>query len=90
MSKYYKAKRIRNLYVPGSEKPFRLSRSKLEMFINCPHCFYMDRRLGVGQPPGYPFNLNSAVEHLLKKEFDEYREKQEPHPLMVESGIDAV
>jgi len=90
MSKYYKAKRIRNLYVPGSEKPFRLSRSKLELFMNCPHCFYLDRRLGVGQPPGFPFNLNSAVDHLLKKEFDAYREKQEPHPLMVESGIDAV
>jgi len=90
MSKYYKGKRTRNLFEPGSEKPFRLSRSKLESFMNCPRCFYMDRRLGVGQPPGFPFNLNSAVDLLLKKEFDGYREKQEPHPLMVASGIDAV
>jgi hypothetical protein len=90
MSKYYKGKRTRNLFEPGSEKPFKLSRSKLESFMNCPRCFYMDRRLGVGQPPGFPFNLNSAVDLLLKKEFDEYREKQEPHPLMVTSGIDAV
>ena len=90
MSKYYKGKRTRNLFDPGSDKPFKLSRSKLESFMNCPRCFYMDRRLGVGQPPGFPFNLNSAVDLLLKKEFDEYREMQEPHPLMVASGIDAV
>ena len=30
----------------------------------------MDRRLGIAQPPGFPFNLNSAVDNLLKNEFD--------------------
>jgi RecB family exonuclease len=46
--------------------------------------------LGVGQPPGYPFNLNSAVDALLKKEFDYYRNKQEPHPLILENKIKAI
>lgn len=50
----------------------------------------MDRRRGVGQPPGYPFSLNSAVDTLLKKEFDHYRNLQKPHPLMEKFGIDAV
>ena len=90
MSKYYNGKRSRNLYTPGAEKPFKLSRSKLDSFINCARCFYVDRRLGVGQPPGFPFNLNSAVDHLLKKEFDEYRALRQPHPLMQEAGVDAV
>ena len=90
MSKYYKGRRSRNLYTPGAEKPFKLSRSKLDSFINCARCFYVDRRLGVGQPPGFPFNLNSAVDHLLKKEFDEYRALRQPHPLMQEAGVDAV
>jgi hypothetical protein len=90
MSMYYKGKRTRNLYEPGGVKPFRLSRSKLELFMNCPRCFYLDRRLGIGQPPGFPFNLNSAVDALLKKEFDDYRARQEPHPLMNQNGIDAV
>lgn len=36
------------------------------------------------------FTLNSAVDHLLKKEFDEFRAKTEPHPLMIENRIDAV
>jgi len=90
MSEYYNPKRIRNFYTPGSEKPFRLSRSKIDLFINCPRCFYIDRRLGTGTPPGYPFNLNSAVDTLLKKEFDIYRERKEPHPLMIENQIEAI
>jgi len=58
--------------------------------MNCPRCFYVDRRLGVGQPPGYPFNLNSAVDKLLKKEFDIHRAEQTTHPLMKNYGVDAV
>jgi len=50
----------------------------------------MDRRLGVAQPPGYPFSLNSAVDKLLKKEFDIHRAKNQAHPLMRKYGIDAV
>lgn len=80
--------RKRNLYQPG--KPFKLSRSKIDLFIECPRCFYIDRRLGVGRPPGFPFNINSAVDELLKKEFDKHREAGTPHPLMVENGIDAI
>ncbi len=83
-------KRTRNIFNPDSSEPFKLSRSKLELFINCPRCFYLDRRLGVGQPPGFPFNLNSAVDFLLKKEFDVHRAKSSAHPLMAAYGIDAV
>ncbi|MCR4260858.1 MAG: PD-(D/E)XK nuclease family protein [Candidatus Colwellbacteria bacterium] len=50
----------------------------------------MDRKLGVGRPPGYPFSLNSAVDTLLKKEFDIHRAKQEAHPLMEEYKLDAI
>lgn len=78
------------MYDPISNKPFRLSRSKLDSFLNCPRCFYLDRRLGIGQPPGYPFNLNSAVDTLLKKEFDHYRKLGKPHPLMEENYIKAI
>ena len=82
--------RIRNLFDPNAAKPFKLSRSRLELFLNCPRCFYMDRRLGVDRPPGFPFNLNSAVDTLLKREFDDYRVRGEPHPYMTQAGIDAV
>ena len=42
MSQYYNANRSRNLYQPGSEKPFKISRSKIDLFIECPRCFYID------------------------------------------------
>ncbi len=90
MSQYYKAKRTRNIFDPSATEPFRLSRSKLELFLNCPRCFYFDRRLGVDRPPGFPFSLNSAVDTLLKKEFDVHRAGKTAHPLMQAYGIDAV
>ncbi|EKD47417.1 MAG: hypothetical protein ACD_66C00072G0003 [uncultured bacterium] len=90
MSQYYNAKRARNIFDPGSKEPFRLSRSKIDLFFECERCFYLDRRLGVGRPPGFPFNLNSAVDTLLKKEFDMHRVDQAIHPLMKQYKIDAV
>jgi CRISPR/Cas system-associated exonuclease Cas4 (RecB family) len=78
------------LFDPESGKPFPLSRTKVELFVDCPRCFYLDRRLGIGRPAGFPFNLNSAVDALLKREFDEYRKKGETHPLMAQAGINAV
>jgi len=90
MSKFYNPKRARNLYDPKSSEPYRLSRSKVDLFVSCPRCFYLDRRLGVGQPPGYPFALNAAVDKLLKKEFDIHRAKQTRHPLMERYGVAAV
>jgi len=98
MSNYYNPNRKRNMYDPlrhgsgqvSSTEPFRLSRGKIDNFLNCPRCFYLDRRLGVAQPPGFPFSLNSAVDKLLKKEFDVYRAKGSKHPLMETYGVDAV
>lgn len=90
MSQYYNPNRKSNLYDKDSAKTFRLSRSKIDLFINCPRCFYLDRKLGVAQPPGYPFSLNSAVDKLLKKEFDIHRAKGTKHPLMEQYGIDAI
>lgn len=90
MSDYYRANRTRNLYDPDSEKPYKLSRSKLELFIECPRCFYLDRRLGISRPPGFPFSLNSAVDILLKHEFDYYRTQQRKHSLIKAYDIDAI
>ena len=90
MSQYYNPHRIRNLYDPIIKEPFKLSRSKIDLFIECPRCFYIDRKLGTGRPPGYPFSLNSAVDALLKKEFDIHRAAKSAHPIMAAYGVDAV
>ena len=75
---------------PASPKHYKVSRSKVELFINCPRCFYLDRRLAIKRPPSFPFNLNSAVDNLLKNEFDTYRESCARHPLQEEHKIDAI
>jgi len=90
MSEYYTPKREKNVYDPASSAPFKLSRSRIELYMQCPRCFYLDRRLGVDRPPGFPFTLNTAVDTLLKKEFDLLRKAGEPHSLMKKYKIDAV
>ncbi|MEK7482042.1 MAG: PD-(D/E)XK nuclease family protein [Patescibacteria group bacterium] len=90
MSKFYNSKRKRNLFEPDSKIPYKLSRSKIDLFLNCPRCFYLDRRLGVSQPPGFPFSLNSAVDKLLKSEFDIHRAGKTSHPLMKTYGLDLI
>jgi hypothetical protein len=77
-------------YKPEKDDYYKLSRSKVDFFLNCKRCFYLDRRLNVKQPPGFPFNLNSAVDNLLKNEFDYYREKKEPHPYINKLGLNAI
>ena len=90
MSQYYKPHRNPNWnFIPGQPNNWKLSRSKIDLFINCPRCFYVDNRLGTARPPGYPFSLNSAVDTLLKKEFNIHRAKNQQHPLQEKYGIDA-
>jgi hypothetical protein len=77
--------RKQNIFKPGNKALYPLSRTKLENFLGCPRCFYIDRRLGVSPPNGPPFNINIAVDLLLKREFDGYRASQTAHPYMKET-----
>jgi len=88
MSDYYKPDRKTDWNYGGNK--WRLSRSKIGLFMECPRCFYVDNKLGTARPPGFPFNLNSAVDALLKKEFDIHRNGKTAHPLMQTYGVDAV
>lgn len=90
MSDYYNPRRNKNLFDPKSKQSFTVSRSGIDLFVQCQRCFYIDKRLGTARPPGFPFSLNSAVDTLLKKEFDAHRAKGIAHPLMKKYGIDAV
>lgn len=84
------AKRRTNLYDPNSKEPFNVSRSKIDFFLECPRCFYLDRRLGIARPTLPGWSLNSAVDILLKNEFDLYREKRQSHRLMQAHNIEAI
>ena len=77
-------------YIPYQTEQYKISRSGIQLFLECPRCFYLRSRHGVSRVSGPPFSLNVAVDALLKKEFDYYRKRKEPHPYMVEYGIDAI
>ena len=77
-------------YQAGQTAPFKVSRSKIELFKQCPRCFWLDARLKIKRPNGPPFNINKTIDELFKKEFDHYRGKGEPHPLMSDNGVKAV
>lgn len=70
-------------------KQWKLSRSKIDLFLECPRCFYIDNKLGTKRPPIPTFQINKAVDYQLKQEFDVYRAENTQHPLQKEYDIDA-
>lgn len=68
----------------------KLSRSKIELFLNCPRCFWLDMNAGVKRPPSFPYTINSAIDHLLKEEFDVHRENGTAHYLIKKYKINAI
>lgn len=77
-------------YVPGQTVPFKVSRSKIELFQQCPRCFWLDARLKISRPSSPPFNINKTIDELFKKEFDRHRAAGTPHPIMLDNQIKAV
>ena len=88
MSQYYNPHRGSSYNYGG--KYWKLSRSKIDLYLTCPKCFYLDRRLGISRPSFPTFSLNLAVDVLLKKEFDLLRQTRQPHTLMKQYRINAI
>ena len=76
-------------YKPGQTTAFKLSRSKIELFTQCQRCFWLEARLKIKRPSSPPFLINSAIDSLLKAEFDTYRAKGQQHPWQIEFKVDA-
>jgi len=58
-------------------KPLKLSRSKLDEFLLCPRCFWLDIH-GKGPPAGIPMGIYIVIDSLQKKYYDKYRSKGLP------------
>ena len=80
--------RHRGVYEPNRVEPYELSRYRIENFIKCPACFYLQQVKGIKFPtfPGY--NINEATDVLLKRDFDEHRKAGTCHPFLKENGLD--
>jgi hypothetical protein len=82
--------RKNSMYQRGTNETFTISRSKFSNFIDCPRCFYLDRVKGLKEPSMPGWALNSAVDDLLKKEFDKHRKAKTPHPIMKEYNLNFI
>jgi CRISPR/Cas system-associated exonuclease Cas4 (RecB family) len=89
MNKEYIIK-SRGLFKDDTETPFKISRTQIEAFVECPRCFYLNHRHGIRRPSSPPFTINTLVDRLLKKEFDAHRFARTAHPIMIEHALDAV
>ena len=81
-----------SIYDKKSNTPFKISRSKFFNFLSCKRCFYLDQVKGPKEPSIPGWALNVAVDELLKKEFDLYKDFKEtnPHPIMVNHNLNFV
>ena len=84
----YKLIRTKKLFKPGVK--FEFSRTKVEEYLNCKRCFYLDRKLGLEKPQSLPLSINSAIDTLLKREFDRFRLNQTIHPLILQNNLSLV
>ena len=76
-------------YEPGQTAPYKISRSKIELFTQCPRCFWLDVRQKITRPSTPPFNINKTIDELYKKEFDVHRAAGTPHPIMLKNKVKA-
>ena len=77
------------IYNKDNTDPYKLSITMIENFCRCKKCFYLEEKLGISRPASFPFNLNNAVDELLKEEFDSFRGTNKNHPYIEENGLDA-
>ncbi|HEY4161336.1 MAG TPA: PD-(D/E)XK nuclease family protein [Candidatus Saccharimonadales bacterium] len=77
-------------YQPGQTAPFKVSRSKIELYKQCPRCFWLDVRLKITRPSSPPFNINKTIDELFKKEFDVHRAAGTQHPIMATGGLTGI
>ena len=67
----------------------RLSRSRLENLYKCRLCGYLEIKYEL-KAPSIPFTLNLAVDELLKKDFDKFRQTGEVPPVIAKLGKEFV
>lgn len=51
----------------------RLSPSLLNLFLECPRCFWIDKNKGIKRPQGIFPSLPAGMDLVIKKYFDSYR-----------------
>ena len=61
-------------------KPIKLSPSTLNLFLECPRCFWLHINENIHRPRGIFPSLPGGMDLVIKDYFDKYREKNELPP----------
>ena len=77
-------------YIKNSHLPFKINRTKIDLFFDCKRCFYLDQKFGIKRPHGTPLVLNNKVVERLKSELDLCRDKKQIHPQVLENNINYI
>jgi len=64
----------------SKEKVLKLSPSTLNLFLECPRCFWLDKNRNIKRPRGIFPSLPGGIDSVIKVYFDEYRLKNELPP----------
>jgi len=62
------------------EKQIRLSPSSLNLYLECPRCFWLQINKGIHRPASPFSSLPSGMDNIIKKYFDQYRKKESLPP----------
>jgi CRISPR/Cas system-associated exonuclease Cas4 (RecB family) len=65
-------------------KLIKLSRSSIDLYLDCPCCFYRKIVHKVKRPNLARYTLNLEIDKLLKQEFDHYRLSESQHPIQTQ------
>lgn len=61
-------------------RQIQLSPSSLNLFLECPKCFWLYKAKGIHRPEGPKSSLPNGMDLLLKKYFDKYRSQKKLPP----------
>ena len=80
------AKRHRGKFDPDNPNPYELSRSRVENFLKCKACFWLEQIQKVKPPEMPSFTINTTTDILLKRDSDSVRGKS-TLPIWKEAGL---
>ncbi|MEM3374235.1 MAG: PD-(D/E)XK nuclease family protein [Candidatus Woesearchaeota archaeon] len=69
--------------------PYSLSPSTINLFLDCPKCFWLQFRKNIKRPEGIFPSLPSGIDRILKEHFDSYIEKNDIPPVLKKHNVDA-
>ena len=83
----------KNIYVKNNLSPFKISRTKIDLYFDCKRCFYIDQKYGIKRPHGAALVINNHIVNKFKKNLEILRNTKTIIPettLISESGFTAL